>query len=126
MESLIWLKRIRVENANCIHGMTWGFPAMTNFLGFTHALSRQLEKDFDFRLDACAVIAHETQPLAHSPKGFEYIFSQTRNPLTRKGKTAPINQEGRMHMTISLLLSSEQLTSQLELSDSVQDDEDQT
>ena len=123
METLIWLKRIRIENANCIHGMTWGFPAMTNFLGFTHALSRQLEQDFDFKLDACAVIAHEAQPLAHSPKDFEYIFSQTRNPLTREGKTAPINQEGRMHMTISLLLSSEQLTSQLELSDSVQDDE---
>ena len=125
METLIWLKRIRVENANCIHGMTWGFPAITNFLGFTHALSRQLGKDFDFRLNACAVVAHETQPLAHSSKGFEYRFSQTRNPLTKKGKTAPINQEGRMHMTISLLLSSEQLTSQLELSDSVQDDEKQ-
>ena len=82
METLIWLKRIRVENANCIHGMTWGFPAITNFLGFTHALSRQLGKDFDFRLNACAVVAHETQPLAHSSKGFEYRFSQTRNPLT--------------------------------------------
>ena len=123
METLIWLKRIRVESANCIHGMTWGFPAMTNFLGFTHALSRELEQDFDFKLDSCAVIAHETQPLAYSAKGFEYRFSQTRNPITKEGKTAPINQEGRMHMTISLLLSSEQLTSQLELSDSIEDDE---
>ena len=32
METLIWLKRIRVENANCIHGMTWGFPGYDQFL----------------------------------------------------------------------------------------------
>ena len=125
MQTLILLKRIRVENANCINGLTWGFPAMTNFLGFTHALSRQLEQDLNFSLDACGVIAHEIQPQAHSPKGFEYIFSQTRNPLTKDGTTAPINQEGRMHMTVSLLLNSEQLTSELQLSDSIQDDEDQ-
>ncbi len=123
MQTLIWIKRIRVENANCIHGLTWGFPAMTNFLGFTHALSRELNAKFDFGLDGCGVIAHDTQVQAHSPKGFEYIFSQTRNPLTKDGKTAPINQEGRMHMTVSLLLSSEQLTEELELSDSIAEDE---
>jgi len=123
MQTLIWIKRIKVENANCIHGLTWGFPAMTNFLGFTHALNRQLNESDVFNLDGCAVIAHDTQVQAHSPKGFEYIFAQTRNPLTKESKTAPINQEGRIHMTISLLLSSEQLTRDLDWSDSVAEDE---
>ncbi len=129
MQTLIWIKRIRVENANCIHGLTWGFPAMTNFLGFTHALSRDLNAKFDFGLDGCGVIAHDTQVQAHRNNKFKYTFAQSRNPLVQNKKkkdefvSAPINQEGRMHMTVSLLLSSEQLTEELELSDSIAEDE---
>jgi CRISPR-associated protein Csy2 len=40
MSSLILLRRVRVENANAIAGLTYGFPAITHFLGFSHALSR--------------------------------------------------------------------------------------
>lgn len=108
MKSLLQLRHIRVENANAITGMTWGFPGIANFLGFTHALSRKLEQEHGVRLGGCAVICHEHQVQAYQPGGWgEHVFALTRNPLTRAGQTAPFNEEGRMHMTVSLLIECE-------------------
>ncbi|HCR2077941.1 TPA: type I-F CRISPR-associated protein Csy2 [Enterobacter kobei] len=103
MSSLILLRRVRVENANAIAGLTWGFPAITHFLGFAHALSRRLTETHGLRIDGCAVVSHEHQVHAHT-SGRDYQFALTRNPLTREANTASFNEEGRMHMTASLLL----------------------
>lgn len=103
MSTLILLRRVRVENANAVAGVTWGFPAITHFLGFTHALSRKLTQTQGLVLDGCAVISHHHQLHAYT-SGRVYQFALTRNPLTREGKTASFNEEGRMHMTVSLLL----------------------
>lgn len=103
MSSLILLRRVRVENANAIAGLTWGFPAITHFLGFSHTLSRRLTETHELRIDGCAVVSHEQQIHAHT-SGRDYQFALTRNPLTREAKTASFNEEGRMHMTVSLLL----------------------
>lgn len=103
MSSLILLRRIRVENANAIAGLTYGFPAITHFLGFSHALSRKLTETHGLKIDGCAVVSHEHQIHAHT-SGRDYQFALTRNPLTRDAKTASFNEEGRMHMTVSLLL----------------------
>lgn len=103
MSSLILLRRISVENANAIAGLTWGFPAITHFLGFAHALSRRLTESHGLRIEGCAVVSHEHQIHAHT-SGRDYQFALTRNPLTREAKTASFNEEGRMHMTVSLLL----------------------
>lgn len=102
MSTLILLPRLRVENANAVAGLTWGFPAITHFLGYMHALSRKLTLSHGLRLDSCAVICHEHQVHAYS-SGWDYQFALTRNPLTRDGKTASFNEEGRMHMTVSLV-----------------------
>lgn len=103
MSTLILLSRLRVENANAVAGLTWGFPAITHFLGFTHALSRKLTASHGLTLDGCGVVCHDHQLHAHS-SGRDYCFALTRNPLTRDGKTAAFNEEGRMHLTVSLLL----------------------
>ena len=103
MSSLILLRRIRVENANAIAGLTYGFPAITHFLGFAHALSRRLTESHGLRIEGCAVVSHEHQIHAHT-SGRDYQVALTRNPLTREAKTASFNEEGRMHMTVSLLL----------------------
>jgi CRISPR-associated protein Csy2 len=42
MSQYIVVNRIKVQNANAIAGFTWGFPAITNFLGFVQNLSRKL------------------------------------------------------------------------------------
>lgn len=107
-KSLLILRKVRVENANAIAGLTYGFPAMTNFLGFTHALSRKLKPEFDIELNRCAVICHHHEVKAHRPKPYsDYVFSLTRNPLTKEEKTAPFNEEGKMHMEITLVMNVE-------------------
>ncbi|MBM3194086.1 MAG: type I-F CRISPR-associated protein Csy2 [Chlamydiae bacterium] len=104
MKSLLILPKIVVENANAIAGLTYGFPGICNFTGFTHALSREL-KDRGVELGGCAVVCHRFKVHAHEVGGFYKSFSQSRFPLNEKGKTAPIIQEGKMHMTVSLIIS---------------------
>lgn len=103
MSYLIVLRRVRVENANCVAGLTYGFPAITHFLGYTHALSRRLQITHGLSLDGCAVISHHFQHHMYS-SGWDNQFALTRNPLTKEAKTAAFNEEGRMHMTVSLLI----------------------
>ncbi|WP_279456876.1 type I-F CRISPR-associated protein Csy2 [Aeromonas veronii] len=50
MKSTLLLRHLKVENANAISGLTYGFPAISHFLGFTHALSRRLEQAFGLTL----------------------------------------------------------------------------
>ena len=103
MSYLVLLPHIRIENANAVSGFTWGFPAMTHFLGYVHALSRKINAHYGVRLDGCAVISNEHHVQAYS-SGRDYQFSLTRNPLTKEGNTASFNEEGRMHLTVSLLI----------------------
>jgi len=105
MSQYLLLKKVSVQNANTIAGLTYGFPAITNFLGFAHALSRKLPETLAVNLGGVAVISHKNTVHARQPKGWgDYVFALSRNPLTHQGKTAPINEEGRMHMQISLLI----------------------
>ena len=62
MSQFILIDRIKVQNANAVAGFTWGFPAITNFLGFVHNLSRKLcnkKKCMDISLKGCVVVVHE-------------------------------------------------------------------
>ncbi|MDR3578831.1 MAG: type I-F CRISPR-associated protein Csy2 [Oryzomonas sp.] len=105
MDALLILRNIKVENANTIAGLTWGFPAISNFLGFVHALSRKLPAELKLKLDGCGVISHNRQILSHQPRGWgDHVFALTRNPLTKEEKSPAFNEEGRMHMTVSLLI----------------------
>lgn len=105
MSQYLLLHKVSVQNANAIAGLTYGFPAITNFLGFAHALSRKLPKELGVSLGGVAVVSHQNIVHARQPKGWgDYVFALTRNPLTQQGNTAPINEEGRLNMTVSLLI----------------------
>lgn len=105
MKSLLILRKLSVENANTIAGITYGFPAVSAFLGFTHALSRELDTRLGVKLGGCAVVCHQHQVHAYQPAGWgDYVFSLTRNPLTKEGNTPAFVEEGRMHMEVSLLI----------------------
>ena len=112
----IVFERISVQDANCIAGFTYGFPAITHFLGFGHALSRKLAISQQLTLHGCAVICHQHQIHAYQPKEHrDYVFAQTKNPPREKGKdnkgrekaaiTPPIIEEGKMDMTVSLIMA---------------------
>ncbi|WP_417884468.1 type I-F CRISPR-associated protein Csy2 [Vibrio rumoiensis] len=111
MDKLLVIKHVQVQGANAIAGLTWGFPAMTSFLGFTHALQRKVQQKIstDIVLEGCAVICHNSQVQAHNNNmSREHYFALTRNPLVLKGKeavTAPFNEEGKMRMDVSVLIS---------------------
>jgi CRISPR-associated protein Csy2 len=108
MSQYILLNRIKVQNANAIAGFTWGFPAITHFLGFSHNLSRKLLKtDFEgISLKGCAVVAHD-----HKVHTYAQGFTQSRNPpylpSHDKASTPPVIEEGKMNMTVSLLITCE-------------------
>ena len=108
MKGLLVLKHIQVEGANAIAGFTWGFPAIANFLGFTHALQRQFERTSDkpsLSLLGCGIICHDHQVQAY--KSHEYgdnVFALTRNPVDKTGKSSSFVEEGRMRMDISLVI----------------------
>ena len=113
MSQFILINRIKVQNANAIAGFTWGFPAITHFLGFTHNLARKLavvENFNDIALTGCAVIAHEHHVHTYRPS-YDTEFTQSRNPpylaSHDKANTPPVIEEGKMNLIVSLLIGYE-------------------
>jgi CRISPR-associated protein Csy2 len=112
MSQYLVLSHIEIQNANSIAGLTWGFPAITQFLGFTHALSRKLsscyEGEYDCELSGCAVVSHSTHNKVYQPKQYADLeFLQSKNPpVLSKHKSAspPIIEEGKMNLTASLII----------------------
>lgn len=105
MSAILILRHLNVENANAIAGHTWGFPAISNFLGFVHALSRKTKPELELTLNGCGVICHRSQVQAYQPSGWgDWVFALSRNPLTKESKTAAFVEEGRMHLDISLVV----------------------
>jgi len=112
MSQYLVLSHIDIQNANSIAGLTWGFPAITQFLGFTHALSRKLSSsyggEYDFELTGCGVISHSTHNKVYQPKKYaDFEFLQSKNPpVLSKHKSAspPIIEEGKMNLTASLVI----------------------
>lgn len=113
MSQYILINRLKVQNANAISGFTYGFPAITNFLGFIQSLKIKLAKtEFnEIDISGCMVIAHEHY--VHTHGDYNDRFTQTKNPgamsfeKDKAGKNPSIIEEGRMNMTVSLLVSVE-------------------
>lgn len=106
MNAVIALRHLSVENANAVSGLTWGFPGISHFLGFCHALDRKLCAGTGLAsvLGGCAIVSH-SQQIHSTPDSYgQHSFAQTRNPVTKEGKTAPFNEEARMHMDVTLLI----------------------
>ncbi|MDR7017741.1 type I-F CRISPR-associated protein Csy2 [Acinetobacter sp. 3657] len=122
MSSYILLEKIKVEGANCIAGITYGFPAITNFLGFTHALSRKFYAEFGIELNGCAIFSHEYVLRTNEQYDVRFIQSK-RPPVTLQGqkyraeasKTPPIIEEGKMDLTVSLLLECQESLSSVDV-----------
>lgn len=113
MNKFILINRIKVQNANAIAGFTWGFPAITHFLGFTHNVARKLaeeEQYNDISLTGCVVISHEHHVHTYR-SSYDIEFTQSRNPpylaSHNKAETPPVIEEGKMNMTVSLLIGYE-------------------
>lgn len=118
---VVALKHLEVHGANAITGATYGFPAITHFLGYVHALQRKLPEKFDLSFDGCGVVCHRHQVHAHRPPGglgfTDFGFALSRNPLVlddrkpsdecgrKPTKPASFVEEGKMNMDVTLLIA---------------------
>lgn len=105
IKNLLILPHLRVQNANAISSpMTWGFPALSAFVGLMHALERKLPEHLELEFQGVGVICHNYQAQA-SRSGFTRSFHLTRNPIDKSGNTAAIVEEGRIHLEITLVFA---------------------
>jgi CRISPR-associated protein Csy2 len=98
------LRRIEIQGANAISSpLTYGFPAITGFLGAIHALNRALKPTFDVDMTGVLIASHRCAVQRYRPHSYaDYTFNQSRNPIKRNGGTAAIVEEGKAHLTVSL------------------------
>lgn len=101
--ALLVLPYLRVQNANAISSpLTHGFPSITAFAGLMWALQRKLAAaGIPLKLQQFGVICHDHQEQVTD--GYVKTFRLTRNPVTSKGESAAIVEEGRIHLTITLI-----------------------
>jgi CRISPR-associated protein Csy2 len=115
------IRKIEIEAANATSSpLTYGFPAITGFLGAIHALNRKLDDaGFQVELPGVLIACHDIQVQRYRPHAFaDYSFNQTRNPVKKDGTTASIIEEGKVNLTVSLIVEvSTTLRSAMELSD---------
>lgn len=101
------LDRVEIENANAISSpLTYGFPAISGFLGAVHALNRKLvEADIMLDLTGVMIACHDIYVQRFRPHPYtDYTFKQTRNPIKKDGSTAAIVEEGKVHLMVSLVI----------------------
>ncbi|MCS2610357.1 type I-F CRISPR-associated protein Csy2 [Halomonas dongshanensis] len=113
MNHLLLFPRLRIQNANAISSpMTWGFPAMSAFIGVQQVLERNLPDDIKLVFNEIGVVCHYIEPQV-TEGGFIKAFHLTRNPVGKDGSTAAIVEEGRVHLEVSLLIGVESMGEEL-------------
>lgn len=105
----LWIDKIKIKAANAISSpITYGFPAVNGFLGAIHALSRKIPRDQyseQIYLDGVLIAHHESRLHASRSNSYrEYTFNQQRLPALKTGRPPAIIEEGRIDLTVSLVV----------------------
>jgi len=110
-KNLLLLPKIKIHNANALSSpYTIGFPAMTAWLGFMHALQRKVnQQGFDgLSFKSVAVVSHEFDlQTFRGSNDFVSSIVGTGNPLTKEGSRPAFIEEARVHLVVSLLIEYE-------------------
>ncbi len=116
MAQHIVIRNIKVQNANALSShITIGFPALTAWLGFMHAIQRQLNNTEGFsniKLNKIAIACHDFK--LHTYKGpgdYHHSIINTANPVKRDGQRPTILEEPRCNFNVSLLINCENVNS---------------
>jgi CRISPR-associated protein Csy2 len=121
MRKILLIPRIKIHNANALSSpYTIGFPAMTAWLGATHAFERKLrETEFsEVQFKSMAVVCHDIALQTYKGNGdFVHSIIGTGNPLVPKTKNGDSQnaerpsfiEEARCHLTVSLIIEYENL-----------------
>ena len=105
---LLVLPHLKIHNANALSSpFTIGFPAMTAWLGFVHALQRKLNNDMypSLKLIATGVVSHQCDlQIYRGPGDFVNSIIGTSNPLKKDGKRPSFIEEARCHLDVTLVI----------------------
>lgn len=106
--NVLILPHLKIHNANALSSpFTIGFPAMTAWLGFVHALERKLSQAglADLMLHSAAVVSHRCDVQTHKGEGdFVHSIIGTGNPLDKDGSRSAFIEEARCHLDVSLVI----------------------
>lgn len=104
---LMILPNITIHNANALSSpFTIGFPAMTAWLGFTHALQRKLQHFYqDLEFLGVAVVSHGFDLQTYKGESdFVHSIVGTANPLNKDGTRSAFIEEARCHLDVTLVI----------------------
>lgn len=122
--NVLILPHIKIHNANALSSpFTIGFPAMTAWLGFTHALERKLNQSglSELMLLSTAVVSHQCDVQTHKGEGdFVHSIIGTGNPLDKDGSRSAFIEEARCHLDVSLVIEWEGNDAQVEQPDFIE------
>lgn len=117
------LKNIQIRKANAISGpLTYGFPAISGFIGAIHRLNRTLQSDYpDITFDGVLIACnHYTLQTYRHHQYADYTFIQSRNPIKKDGSSSSFIAEGKIDLNVSLVI---EVIASEELQDDLADDE---
>ncbi|MBO9489121.1 type I-F CRISPR-associated protein Csy2 [Endozoicomonas sp. G2_1] len=106
-KDILLIPHIQIQNANALSSpFTIGFPAMTAWLGVTHALQRKLQaKGLDITFSGTGVISHDFELQTHrGDNDFVASIVGMANPLDKTGARAAFIEEARCHLEVSLVV----------------------
>ncbi|MFL1906586.1 type I-F CRISPR-associated protein Csy2 [Plesiomonas shigelloides] len=122
--NVLILPHLKIHNANALSSpFTIGFPAMTAWLGFVHALERKLNQAglSDLMLHGAAVVSHRCDVQTHKGEGdFVHSIIGTGNPLDKDGSRSAFIEEARCHLDVSLVIEWSGNEEQVQLPDFTQ------
>ena len=115
MKTYLLLPKIQVQNANALSSLcTIGFPAMTAWMGFAHALERKARLSSNLQtvyFSELGVISHSAHLQVYKKYGSEqYCIINSLNPNEKKPEKGKSNnkasfiEEPRIHLCVSLLI----------------------
>jgi CRISPR-associated protein Csy2 len=111
MKDILLIQNIKIHNANALSSpYTIGFPAMTAWLGFMHALERKLQNSNFSDIKFTGLIVSCLNINLHTYKGkgdFVSSIIATGNPLDKAGKRPSFIEEARCDIEVSIAIECE-------------------
>lgn len=105
---ILLIPNIKIHNANALSSpYTIGFPAMTAWLGFMHALERQLKNTEFSSIKFTGLIVSCLDINLRTYKGKGDYFSSiiaTRNPLKKDGKSPSFIEEAKCDIEVTIAI----------------------
>lgn len=113
IRKILLLPHLKIHNANALSSpFTIGFPAMTAWLGASHALQRKLiEQGFQVTCNATGIVSHQFDLQTYrGTNDFVSSIVGTGNPLDKSGERSSFIEEARCHLEVSLIIEIEGVT----------------